>query len=94
MDTLRFDKALEGRSGETWRERRRRFGYCDTCLQSALPGLNHCGKCIWRDPRARAPKGVEVLSMQLPQEMDGAPGLVRWAGVDSICNEGAHRYQE
>ena len=69
MDTARFDKALEGRSGETWREIRRRFGYCDTCLQSALPGLNHCGKCLSAviEPE---PLKAEVLSMQLPQEMD------------------------
>ena len=69
MDTLRFDKALEGRSGETWRERRRRFGYCDTCINSALPGLNHCGKCIGAilEPE---PLKAEVLSMQLPQEME------------------------
>ena len=95
LDTARYYKSLEG-MGDGWRKIRRSFGWCDTCENVALPGLNHCGKCLDAvlEPE---PLKAEVLSMQLPQEMGlrdwfagmALAGLGARVHVDGRCEEAA-----
>ena len=68
MVTPGFDIAME-RLGVNGRENRRSLGWCDTCTNAALPGLHHCGKCLDAVPESE-PLKAEVLSMQLPEEME------------------------